>query len=208
MAEVRKWQVTERVGGHPAANFVNTVRYWEPDLSKQDPAGPDHFDTLDDFIDWSVDIGLLSQTDAAHFRRADTAGKGKVLRQLRELRRHLLEILVALINGRAAPQASLDTLNEVLRRTAGWHQLVAGQHGHGIRWSWDFGDAPVSAILGPVAWQAADLLENGPLERLKQCPGEHCGWLFIDSSKNRSRNWCSMKTCGNAAKVKRFRGKR
>ncbi|WP_189611642.1 CGNR zinc finger domain-containing protein [Saccharospirillum salsuginis] len=30
-------------------------------------------------------------------------------------------------------------------------------------------------------------------------------WLFLDLSKNRSRDWCSMANCGNAAKVRRFR---
>lgn len=202
MADVRKWQESERVGGHPAVDFINTVKFWDGDS-----AGPDHFDSLDDFIDWSVDIGLLSSATAAQFRKADAAGKGKVFRQVRELRQQLHAVLVALVAGKTVPQTALDHLNDVMRRTSGWRRLVSDRKGHGIHSSWNFDDAPAIAILGPVAWQAADLLENGPLERLKQCPGEHCGWLFMDTSKNHSRNWCSMKTCGNAAKVKRFRGK-
>jgi predicted RNA-binding Zn ribbon-like protein len=35
------------------------------------------------------------------------------------------------------------------------------------------------------------------------CPGEGCGWLFFDASKNRSRRWCAMEDCGNRAKARR-----
>ena len=34
---------------------------------------------------------------------------------------------------------------------------------------------------------------------------DRCGWFFLDSSRGRRRRWCSMKTCGNQAKVARFR---
>lgn len=37
-------------------------------------------------------------------------------------------------------------------------------------------------------------------ERLKICP--NCEWLFIDKSRNRSRNWCDMNVCGNRAKAR------
>jgi len=70
---------------------------------------------------------------------------------------------------------------------------------------WDLTAAPAEAYLGPVSWACADLLEHGPLDRIKICPADDCGWLFLDVSKNRSRQWCSMTTCGNAAKVRRFR---
>ena len=37
-------------------------------------------------------------------------------------------------------------------------------------------------------------------DRLKICP--NCQWLFIDKSRNRSRNWCDMTVCGNRAKAR------
>ena len=47
-------------------------------------------------------------------------------------------------------------------------------------------------------------LDRREFGRLKLCPGENCGWMFIDESKNRRRRWCSMEVCGNRAKAKRF----
>jgi predicted RNA-binding Zn ribbon-like protein len=43
------------------------------------------------------------------------------------------------------------------------------------------------------------------LERVRECANHDCGWLFLDLSRNRSRKWCDMSSCGNRAKVRRFR---
>ena len=45
-------------------------------------------------------------------------------------------------------------------------------------------------------------MAEGDPTRLKQCPGEHCGWVFFDMTKNKSRRWCEMSVCGNRAKAK------
>lgn len=45
-------------------------------------------------------------------------------------------------------------------------------------------------------------------ERLKICAEDSCQWAFLDSSKNRSRHWCSMRECGNRAKTRAYRARR
>jgi predicted RNA-binding Zn ribbon-like protein len=62
-------------------------------------------------------------------------------------------------------------------------------------------------MLWLIADSAAEMLTTGDLSRLKQCPGDDCGWLFEDTSKNRRRQWCDMQACGNLAKVRRFRSR-
>jgi predicted RNA-binding Zn ribbon-like protein len=42
-------------------------------------------------------------------------------------------------------------------------------------------------------------------DRLKVCQNDQCRWLFLDASKNRSRQWCLSATCGNRQRVRRFR---
>ena len=49
----------------------------------------------------------------------------------------------------------------------------------------------------------AILMDGRERRRLKMCPGDDCGWLFIDETKNSRRTWCSMETCGNRAKAAR-----
>jgi predicted RNA-binding Zn ribbon-like protein len=53
-----------------------------------------------------------------------------------------------------------------------------------------------------VAVSAIELLTQGPVDRLGECPS--CGWLFLDTSKNRRRRWCSMATCGSRDKARRY----
>jgi predicted RNA-binding Zn ribbon-like protein len=191
----------EIIGGHPAADFVNTVHSWQADPP------PDYLHDFDDFIDWNRVSGLLGRRPAAHFKSAPKAQKAKAYGVAIALRGSMHRILTAIANGLPLPEDALEDLNEVIRRTTKWRRLAADEATGGTTLCcvWDFSDAPAVAALGPVAWAAVDLLEKGPLERVKVCPGDRCGWLFVDSSKNRSRTWCSMKTCGNAAKVKRFR---
>jgi predicted RNA-binding Zn ribbon-like protein len=43
--------------------------------------------------------------------------------------------------------------------------------------------------------------------RLKRCANRDCGWVFVDASKNQSRHWCEMRTCGNRANLRRYRAR-
>jgi len=49
---------------------------------------------------------------------------------------------------------------------------------------------------------AVALLVSDTMPRVKSCPT--CGWFFLDVSKNHSRRWCSMDTCGAVAKARRY----
>lgn len=44
--------------------------------------------------------------------------------------------------------------------------------------------------------------------RLKACTDESCHWAFYDSTRNRSRTWCSMDVCGNRQKTRRYRSRK
>jgi predicted RNA-binding Zn ribbon-like protein len=64
---------------------------------------------------------------------------------------------------------------------------------------------------GPEAFEARLLLaleriqSLGAWPRLKACPTDDCQWAFYDTSRNRSRTWCSMDECGNREKTRRYR---
>jgi len=63
--------------------------------------------------------------------------------------------------------------------------------------------APLGRLLAIVARAQAD----GSWARLKACQAEDCRWAFYDSSRNRSRTWCSMSVCGNRAKARAYRAR-
>jgi predicted RNA-binding Zn ribbon-like protein len=63
----------------------------------------------------------------------------------------------------------------------------------------------VRGALGRIL-AAAFLSElDGTWARFKECSGADCRSVFWDRSKNRSGRWCTMKDCGNRAKVRAYR---
>ncbi len=41
-------------------------------------------------------------------------------------------------------------------------------------------------------------------DRVRRCGGANCDWLFMHNSRNHSRRWCDMGSCGNRAKARRY----
>ncbi|MEW9547853.1 CGNR zinc finger domain-containing protein [Nonomuraea sp. NPDC050783] len=62
-------------------------------------------------------------------------------------------------------------------------------------------------VAGGLARIAAATLGTA-WDRLKVCAEGTCQWAFIDSSKNRSRSWCSMRVCGNRTKTRAYRARK
>ena len=60
-------------------------------------------------------------------------------------------------------------------------------------------------IVGSIAAAVAQLEIEGRWDRVKICPADDCRWAFYDASRNHSRQWCSMRVCGNRAKVRKHR---
>jgi predicted RNA-binding Zn ribbon-like protein len=63
--------------------------------------------------------------------------------------------------------------------------------------------AGLAGVLAAVGLAAAD----GSWSRLKVCPADDCRWAFYDTSRNRSRTWCSMQVCGNRTKTRAYRSR-
>jgi predicted RNA-binding Zn ribbon-like protein len=62
------------------------------------------------------------------------------------------------------------------------------------------------AALGVISRASVELLHDGSGHRVKACPG--CGFVFLDTTKNGSRRWCSMDDCGSLEKARRYVAKR
>ncbi|MEV4007289.1 CGNR zinc finger domain-containing protein [Actinomadura sp. NPDC049753] len=65
-----------------------------------------------------------------------------------------------------------------------------------------------AAGVARIAAAVMDSVAAGTWPRLKTCQVDTCRWAFLDTSKNRSRSWCSMKVCGNRAKTRAYRARR
>ena len=188
------------VGGHLAVDFGNT-------LGGAKTAHPSsHLNSYEELLEWAKAADLIGPVSTANLSAGSDAAKAEALEEAHALVLSLRALFQAAARHQVLPQAALDHLNTLVQKTAAWRRISAcDDEGRKVSCGWDFKGAPPMAVLGPIVWRAVELLESGPLDRVKECGAEDCGWLFLDTSKNRSRQWCSMQSCGNVSKVRRFR---
>src|SRR5207245_332742 len=119
-----------------------------------------------------------------------------------QLREALTSIFCAVAENQRIRPGALDVLNGELAGAMARSQVVPTDTG--FTWLWAEGGRALDCVLWPVARSAADLLTEGPLGAIRRCEGRGCGWLFLDTSRNRTRRWCDMRICGNRAKARRL----
>jgi predicted RNA-binding Zn ribbon-like protein len=172
------------------------------------PRAQDHLRHADHVVAWAQHAGIVGAAGARALRRqiARPRMAAELLRRTRELRDLLHAVGSALAAGAAPRPTLLARLARIHARALAHARLTSD--GTGFAWRWDAARAPVDAILGPVALSAIEVVTHAQRRRIKQCAGEHCGWLFLDTTKNNRRRWCEMEVCGNRAKQKRLRDRR
>lgn len=63
-----------------------------------------------------------------------------------------------------------------------------------------------AALLAVVARDAVELLTDPvACASLRECAGDNCPIVYVDTSRGRRRRWCSSETCGNRERVARHR---
>ncbi|RKT99837.1 hypothetical protein C7H84_29195 [Burkholderia sp. Nafp2/4-1b] len=182
-------------------DFANTL-YW-----RGADAPTETFGTLDDLFAWCreqarVPAGL---TDAC---RARENGKEKengdapaTLARALALREALYRLFHAQAERREPQADDLALLGGFLAEAA--PRVALARVDGGYAWRIPQAHASLARLLSPVLWSATDLLGGARLAKVKRCANDACQWLFIDDSKNASRRWCSMSSCGNRAKAYR-----
>jgi len=200
------------VGGRLCLDFVNTVDGRKHDSSPKKSQSLDSLvlgDKLKDYSDlvgWSRHAGLVTAAEAARLikeSKQKPAAANAVLHRAIALREALHRILKATVLESVPQTADLEIVNDELLKARKNERLISTDEG--FRWEWTGEATALDRMLWSIAQSAAEFLSTGDLSRLRECGGEECGWLFEDTSRNRSRQWCHMQDCGNVAKVRRFR---
>ena len=187
----------ELIGGHPALDLVNTVS-WRHDAARwrENLAAPL------DLWTWTHRATVLDRRHLTAIHLAmtnDPKTAEGVLRGVHQLREQLYDHLADLIDHRG-----------------GEHQIGEGSPLHCA-----FADAVTASSLAgtPARWtleargpldlprvlalHALDLVQTMPPDRLRRCDDDSCGWLFLDTTRNHSRRWCSSSDCGNRDRARR-----
>ena len=185
-------------GGHLAIDFTNTVgdRGAEP---------VEHFRTFGDVVAWAEARGLLARGAAAALRQHaadEPEAAARTFRSALVLREALYNVLAAASSGRRVRPADLNVVNQHVADTFKGAALAPS----GGRFSLETrADAWLDPVTRPVVRAAVDLLTSDTLNHVGRCADEECAWLFLDTTRSRTRRWCDMRSCGNRNKVRRFR---
>lgn len=187
-------------GGALCLDFANTVSHRHLPQRRTE-----HLTSYADLVAFADQSKLLPPALAASLRtRAgrDHAGARSAFRKSIVLRESLYRAFSAIAAGRHARPADVQQINNYAL-VALRHRKLARRNGE-YRWEWQSnGSDLLDRILWPVAESAAELLTSEDRAAIRECGAPDCEWLFLDHSRNRSRRWCDMKSCGNRQKARR-----
>jgi predicted RNA-binding Zn ribbon-like protein len=158
-----------------------------------------------DLLRWAWTAGALTP-EAADVLAADglhhPRRASQVLREAIQLREALAEVVLAVASGEPVPKPALQIVDRACREARAAQHLVIGRDRLG--WTWRQKTPEPRRPLWAAALDASGLLTSDRVARIRQCHDSECGWFFLDTSRNRSRRWCSMDGCGNRSKARAF----
>jgi predicted RNA-binding Zn ribbon-like protein len=185
-------------GGRLCLDFVNTV-------SATRATPKERLNTYDDLVSWGRQAGVLSDREAQHLEEMAKRQPEEAARTLAvavSLREALFRIFCGAAQRCPQRPEDMEILNTALCRALSHVRIDVTEEGCVRAWA---GDAALDRMLWPVLRSVMDVLtseeERG---RIHKCESPTCDWLFMDTSRNHSRRWCDMKSCGNRAKARRY----
>ncbi|WP_143306836.1 CGNR zinc finger domain-containing protein [Chitinophaga vietnamensis] len=183
-------------GGILCLDFVNTID------NRKKPA-PDYLHHFKDVLQWYAHVKVLPAKTIHTLERLAKEYPQKaaiVFEKSIRLRELMYQIFLPLSHHKSPAPVDLLSFNTYVADAYANAELA-----------WSAADKQASLTfnapaLEQVNWwltrSAVDLLSSEKTGQVRECPA--CGWLFLDKSRNGSRRWCSMSTCGDINKVQRF----
>ena len=186
------------MGGRLSLDFANTAD-WH---ASEQPV--EFLTSYDELVAWGLHVGTLTNPQAQRMLDRAAVRPLEAMAALHEainLREVIYRLFSAIAQGNVPAADDLEAFNVELALVLARSQIVPTAEGYA--WDWTGDEDALDRMLWPVVRDAADLLTSGELSRVGRCADERCGWLFVDTSRNHSRRWCSMEACGNRAKARR-----
>jgi predicted RNA-binding Zn ribbon-like protein len=185
---------------HPALELVNT-------LDLRFSANPQELlPAYADLLRFATQLRLLPAEQARKLGRTVGEKDGqRVLASTVELREAVAAVLYAWVDGGKAANGQVKIL-ETHFHAAALHRSLRTEDDR-LVWSWSGFEQQAELPLWKLAQSASDLLVSENAKEVKSCGDPTCRWLFLDLSKNHTRRWCDMKTCGNRMKARRYQAR-
>jgi predicted RNA-binding Zn ribbon-like protein len=165
----------------------------------------EYLETYSDLVGWGLVAGLLTRPQAEQLLSLAKEHPSQASDQLEQaiaFREAVYHILSASVADQPIPESDLSVLNRYVQQAMSHMALKSGPEG--MVMDWETQPAALDFILWPVARSTVDVLTSDLHKRVGECQDDRgCGYLFLDTSRNGHRRWCSMESCGNRAKAQR-----
>ncbi len=168
-----------------APGALDLIRHFENTVDLLD--GADLLDGLEHASQWCLSHGLPHVTNTASLER------------LRNFREALRDVLFA-NNHEADHRTAWEGLRPFVS-SARLDLTIDPERGLGLKPAQEATETAIASLLA-VVYEA---LLDGTWSRLRACRKASCRFAYYDHTKNGSRAWCSMASCGNQAKAQRRR---
>lgn len=191
----------EFLGGVACLDFTNSIEF-----RRDGQIVNDFLEDGEGVVRWLRRRELLSERAARDLLKgAGIPGEefNRFFLKARSLRETIYTIFAAVARDSTVPASALGELNDWIRKAFSHREI---RHASGtFEWQWEERKrTALTPLLYPLVESAASLLTANKQSAIRECMGDDCGWLFVDTSKNGRRCWCDMKDCGNKAKAHRF----
>lgn len=199
MEEINSAQDWDFDSGKLPLDFANTAEWHASGQPR------DMLESYSDLIAWATEADLLSEEEANDLlseAEVNPTTANEALQKAIQLREAIFRIFSAIAQEEQPDDLDIALLNKMLVEAMVRMEIVPT--GKGYAWTWILDKNAFDRMLWPIAHSSAELLTSEELERVGRCEDDRgCGYMFFDTSRNRSRRWCSMESCGNRAKAQR-----
>ena len=192
-------EILSLLGGRLCLDFANTVD------SRMDKHSDDFLTDYSDLVRWGRHVGALTDDEEQNLlreaERHPTEASATFERAI-ILREVIYRVFSEIARGTVPQTDDIEALRSALTEVMVHARITSTPDG--FAWDWVKREDAFDRMLWPVVRSAIELLTSEEVKKVKECPGVgDCGWLFLDTSKNGSRQWCSMEDCGSRAKMRR-----
>ncbi|MFT8319871.1 MAG: CGNR zinc finger domain-containing protein [Bacillus sp. (in: firmicutes)] len=177
------------IGGDLSLEFINTAN------NRYDESYQELLINTSDLIEWAKNLNLGNELDNINTQIN--------IEDIRLLRDSMFNIMYSIINKRCVNKKDIDVYNNWLIEAHNSIEIYQSDEEE-IKVN-HLDDGGICSILNPIVRSFYKLLiSSKTLNRVKQCGSAKCDWLFIDKTRNRSKQWCSMELCGNREKARKY----
>ncbi|SHN17710.1 CGNR zinc finger domain-containing protein [Mucilaginibacter sp. OK098] len=184
-------------GGIPVLQFINTYR------NRGGVHRKEYLENYEDFLAWCNEFKIIDLED---YNGLNLEGHcyeheaNHVWQRVIKLRETVYEFINCTLRSKQIHEDAIAYFNEMVGE-ANTH-LRFELNGNTLQVMWFKTHEELAAPLWIIVKQATILLQSANFNDIKKC---NCGKFYLDTTRNKNRQWCNPLVCGNAVRTKKYK---